>query len=260
LTGLMHDDRSVGQRPSLRVVIADDECLFRTCLRQLLSVPPPVIKDVYGVDVGPGFEVVGESGTGEETVKVARAMKPDLLLLDLSMPRLSGLDALRELEESRGTMRTILLSGAIDQRHLMLAVELRVQGLILKDSPTELLFEAIACVLSGKFWLGQTLLSDLIELARPLIQSARAADGESRFNLTSRERQVLRLVAAGCENSDIARELAVSTETIKHHLTRIFGKIGVSNRAQLATVAVERGLVDPQPPESPTPSSIIAAV
>src|SRR5688572_10882528 len=80
-----------------RVVLSDDECLFRASLRQLLAVPPLILREVYGVDVGPGFEVVGEASSGEETVRLVHAAQPDLLLLDLSMPRMSGLDAVREL-------------------------------------------------------------------------------------------------------------------------------------------------------------------
>src|SRR5688500_4751251 len=87
----------------IRVVLSDDECLFRASLRQLLGVPPQVIKDVYGVDVGTGFDVVGEAGTGEETVRVVRMVQPDVLLLDLSMPRMSGLRS----EERRVGKKTI---------------------------------------------------------------------------------------------------------------------------------------------------------
>src|SRR5712692_6208180 len=95
-------------RPSLgrpvHVVLADDECMFRSSLRHLLTAPPSVIKDVYGVHVGPGFEVVGEAGSGEETVSVVHSAKPDLLLLDLSMPRMSGLEALSQLSACRESM------------------------------------------------------------------------------------------------------------------------------------------------------------
>src|SRR3979490_1262673 len=106
-----------------RVVIADDECMFRASLRQLLAVPPSVVRDVYGVDVGAGFEVVGEAGTGEETIEAGTAALPDLLLLALSMPRLSGLDALRAIGSSCGTTRTIILSGGLDKSQLLMAVQ-----------------------------------------------------------------------------------------------------------------------------------------
>ena len=154
--------------------MSDDECLFRASLRQLLAVPPSVIKDVYGVDVGAGFEVVGEAGSGEDTVKVVRSVRPALLLLDLSMPRMSGLEALRELGPCREGLRTILLAGTIDRTQLLTAVQLGVQGLLLKDVTTEVLFEAITCVMAGRYWLGQTLVSDL--MSSPVLTIAPQAE------------------------------------------------------------------------------------
>jgi two-component system nitrate/nitrite response regulator NarL len=105
-------------------------------------------------------------------------------------------------------------------------------------------------VLAGRYWLGQTLVTDLLEEVRPLIQSSRAAGGRLAFGLTPREREVLTLIVAGYANKDIARECAVSEETIKHHLTRMFDKVGVSNRLELAMAATERGLVDAPQSES----------
>ncbi len=226
----------------VRVVLSDDECLFRASLRQLLTVPPSVIEDVYGVDVGAGFEVVGEADSGEDTVRVVRSARPNLLLLDLRMPRMSGLDVLRELTASGDSLRTILLAGTIDRTQLLTAVHLGARGLLLKDATTEVLFEAIACVLAGRYWLGQTLVTDLLEMVRPLIQSSKSAGGRLAFGLTPRECEVLTLLVAGYANKDIARDFAVSEETIKHHLTRMFDKVGVSNRLELAMVATERGL------------------
>jgi two-component system nitrate/nitrite response regulator NarL len=240
---------ATSERP-VRVVLSDDEGLFRASLRQLFAVPPPIIKDVYGVDVGPGFDVVGEAESGEDTVRLVRSVRPDLLLLDLRMPRMSGLDALRELTPIDNTLRTILLAGTIDRPQLLTAVHLGVRGLLLKDATTEVLFEAIACVLAGRYWLGQTLVTDLLEVVRPLIQTSKAAGGHLSFGLTPREREVLSLIVAGYANKDIAREFAVSEETIKHHLTRMFDKVGVSNRLELAMVATERGILDAPGSES----------
>ena len=108
----------------IRVVLSDDECLFRASLRQLLTVPPSVIKEVYGVDVGAGFEVVGEADSGEDAVRVVRSVRPDLLLLDLRMPRMSGLAALRELTPIDNALRAILLAGTIDRPQLLTAVQI----------------------------------------------------------------------------------------------------------------------------------------
>jgi DNA-binding NarL/FixJ family response regulator len=257
--GLIASARSTTEtgRP-VRVVLSDDECLFRASLRQLLSVPPTVIKDVYGVDVGAGFQVVGEASSGEETVRVVRSMTPDLLLLDLSMPRMSGLDALRELEPSRDSVSTVMLAGVIERGDLLMAVQLGVRGLLLKDAPTELLFEAIMCVVAGRYWVGQTLVTDLLETVRPLMQSANSREPHLPWKLTARERQVLTLVAAAHPNKEIARRFAVSEETVKHHLTRLFAKVGASSRLELAMIATQHGIVgdvdaDDTLPDAPSP-------
>lgn len=260
LTG---EGRTIGADPPVRVVLADDECLFRASLRQLLAVPPTVIKDVYGVDVGRGFDVVGEASTGEDTVRVVNSIRPDLLLLDLSMPRMSGLEALRELEGCRDSMRTIVLAGSVDRPHLLAAVHLGVRGLLLKDVTTELMFEAIVCVMSGQYWLEQTLVTALLETVRPLIQSSGASGGKFSYGLTPRERQVLAMVVAGYPNKEIARACSVSEQTIKHHLTRMFDKVGASSRVELAMLATRHGLVDPSaplqfPPPAPVrPTSVV---
>src|SRR5260221_6741380 len=127
----------------IRVVIADDECMFRTCLRQLLAVPPSVVKDVYGSDVGAGFEVIGEAANRQENVDTLRSMTPGLLLLDISMPRMSGLEVLRELQRSAQGTRTIILSGMLDRSQLLTAIQWGARGLVPKEAATEQLFEAI---------------------------------------------------------------------------------------------------------------------
>jgi DNA-binding NarL/FixJ family response regulator len=230
-------------RRLVRVVLADDDCMFRSSLRHLLTSPAPVIEDVYGVRLDCEFEVVGEAGTGEETVSVVKEVTPDLLLLDLSMPRMTGLEALSELEGFRDHMRTILLAGSIESSHLLTAVQLSVRGLVMKDSPTELLFEAITSVLGGRFWMGQTLVSDLMDLVRRLSQTPSPSKTKTAMMLTPRERDVVRLVIAGHTNREIATTFSVSEETVKHHLTRMFQKMGASNRLELAMKATQSGFV-----------------
>jgi len=228
---------------AVRVVIADDECMFRASLRQLLAVPPSVVRDVYGVDVGEGFEVVGEASTGEETIEAVSSQRPDLLLLDVSMPRLSGLDALRAIGMSCEATRTIILSGGLDKSQLLRAIQLGARGVILKDCATELLFEAMTRVMAGQSSVGQTLVDDLLDVVRSLAHQRPGTARDQPFGLTPREREVLALVVAGCANKEIAQRFAVSEETIKHHLTRMFDKVGAANRLELAMTATRVGLV-----------------
>jgi DNA-binding NarL/FixJ family response regulator len=224
-------------------VVADDESMFRTCLRQLLAVPPSIVKDVYGSDVGAGFEVIGEAATGRDTVETVRSMKPDLLLLDISMPRMSGLEALRELQRGQHAARTIILSGTLDKSQLLTAIQLGARGLVPKDAATEQLFEAIMCVMAGRSWIAQTLVTNLMDALRARVDPASHAAPAQPFGLTPREREVLSLVVEGCGNKEIARRLAVSEETIKHHLTRMFDKVGAANRLELALAATRNDLI-----------------
>jgi two-component system nitrate/nitrite response regulator NarL len=216
--------------------------MFRASLRQLLSVPSSVVKDVYGVDVGPGFEVVGEAGSGESTIEVVGSLRPDLLLLDMAMPRLSGLDVLRAIAASSETTRTIILSGGLEKAQLQLAIQLGARGVVLKDSTTEVLFEATTRVMAGQCWVCQTLIAELMDVVRNLPHQP--AGAARPFGLTPREREVLSLVVEGCANKEIAQRFAVSEETIKHHLTRMFDKVGAANRLELALTATRNGLVN----------------
>jgi two-component system nitrate/nitrite response regulator NarL len=224
----------------VRVVLADDECLFRASLRQLLAVPAPIIAEVYGVDVGAGFEVVGEAASGEETIAIVDKVRPDVVILDLSLPRISGLGALRAIASVQ-TMKTIVLAANLTRADVAAAVHLGARGLLLKDAATATLFEAIMCVVAGHYWISQTLLTHLLETVRPLLQSFDHSNlGTGK--LTRRERQVLSLVVAGCTNKEIAQQCAVSEQTVKHHLTRMFDKVGASNRLELAVAATQHGL------------------
>jgi two-component system, NarL family, nitrate/nitrite response regulator NarL len=230
-------------RPA-RVVIADDECMFRTCLRQLLAVPPSIVKDCYGTDVGAGFEVVGEASSGQQTVDCVQSLKPDLLLLDLSMPRMSGLEALRELHRTVPDTKTIILSGAIEKSHLLAAIQWGAHGLVPKACATDELFEAMVSVLAGQSWLAPAVMTNLMDVLRTRGDSTPAAPPAQPFGLTRREREVLSFVVQGCGNKEIALRLAVSEETVKHHLTRMFDKVGAGNRLELALAATRNDLIN----------------
>jgi len=224
-----------------RVVISDEASLFRTCLRQILEVPGHVIATVYGVHVLDGFQVVGEAGTGEELVQLARAVKPDLIILNPAMPRMSGLEVLREVQIAHHGARLILLAESFDRTQLLTGIQHGARGFLLKDSTTATLFEALACVMADQYWLDRKLMTHFLEWVYTITHDYEPK-GQPELGLTQRQREVLLLVMAGLTNKDIARKFDVTEQTVKHHLTRIFERVGVSNRLELAILATRRGL------------------
>ncbi len=201
------------------IIIADDEVMFREGLRKLLEAAPEL-------------RIVGEAGNGEQTVELVRQLKPQILLLDLSLPNASGLEALQELSKVGAPTRTIVLTADIKGQQAVKALQLGAHGIILKQSTTELLVQSIYCVNSGQYWVGQEGVSELV-------QALRRRD----FGLTTREKQVIALIGEACTNKDLAQKLGISQNTVKHHLTNIFDKLGFSNRLEVALFAVEHRLV-----------------
>lgn len=218
--------------------------MFRTCLRQLLAVPPSVVKDCYGTDVGPGFDVIGEASSGQETVDCVQRTKPDLLLLDMSMPRMSGLEALRELQRVVPETKVIILSGTLDKSQLLTAIQWGAQGIVPKACATDELFQAAVAVLAGQSWVAPSMMTSLMDALRARPDAAAGAAPAQPFGLTRREREVLTFVVQGCGNKEIAQRLSVSEETVKHHLTRMFDKVGAANRLELALAASRIDLVN----------------
>lgn len=216
--------------PTINIVISDDHALFREGLRKLLEAEP-------------GMQIVGEAVDGEETVKVVRQLKPHVLLLDLSLPKLSGLEVLAELSKLELQTRTIMLTAGIEREQVVEALQLGVRGIVLKHSALQLLLKSIRCVNEGQYWVGQEGVSDLIHVLRRLKPSRGVSEAPRNFGLSSREMEVIALIVAGYTNKDLARELGISENTAKHHLTNIFDKLGVSNRLELVLYAVDHGLV-----------------
>ncbi len=222
----------VNSLPSpIRILIADDHPLFRDGLRRLLQSEP-------------GFEVAGEASDGDELLGLIRKAKPDILLLDLSMPRRDGIAVLRELAAAKIPVRTLLLTAAIDQGQIVQALRLGAYGVILKESTTQRLFDSIRCVMAGQYWVGRESVSDLVKALRSaggppdVGTELRARD----FGLTPREMEIVTLVVAGYSNPDIAQRCSISEQTVKHHVSNIFDKLGVSNRLELALFAVNHRL------------------
>lgn len=212
---------------TIRIVIADDHQIFRDGLRKLLQTDA-------------AFEVAGEARNGPEAVSLVERLRPDVLLLDLAMPGGPGLDALRRLADAGVPTRTVLLTAAISRREIVMALQLGARGVILKDSATRLLFECIHRVVAGEYWLGQENVANLVTSLREQSAAARTAE---RVGLTSRELEIIRQVAEGACNRDIASALNVSEQTVKNHLSHIFDKTGVGTRLELALYAIHHALL-----------------
>ena len=217
----------------IRILIADDHLIFRAGLRRLLETEP-------------GFVVVGEATEGEETVSRVRELKPDILLLDLAMPGVPGLEALRQLDAMESPVRTILLTAAIEKEELVKALQLGAWGVVMKESAIDLLFRSIRSVSAGEYWVGRERVADLVKTLRAKLPPAAAASEgrKKRFGLTPRELEITTTIAAGYSNKEIAKKFAISEDTVKHHLSNIFNKTGVSSRLELALFAVNHRLVE----------------
>jgi two-component system, NarL family, nitrate/nitrite response regulator NarL len=214
----------------IRIVIADDHPILRDGLRKLLEAEPD-------------FVVVGEACDGHEAVARVKELEPDVLLLDLLMPGASYLEVLRAVAEG-GRTRPLLLTASIEPGETVKALEAGARGIVLKDVATQLLMKAIRTVSAGEYWVARESVGSLVGTFRT--RPSHAPDRQ--FGLTRRELEIVTTVATGLTNKDIARRFSLSEETVKHHLTKIFSKLGVANRVELALFAINEQLVTPTPP------------
>jgi two-component system, NarL family, nitrate/nitrite response regulator NarL len=213
----------------IRVVIADDHPVVRVGLRNMLMADTVI-------------QVVGEARDGVEALEMARTLCPDVLLLDLAMPNVAGMDALREMTASSLHTRTVVLTGLIDKRQVLEALQLGARGVVLKDAIVEHLTACIRAVMQGQYWLDGHPVQNLVQVLRDL--AAQTAPPPRRtFGLTARELEVVNLITEGCTNKDIAKTFGISEETVKRHLTNIFNKLGVGNRLELALFALNHSLM-----------------
>ncbi len=211
---------------SIRVVLADDHPLVLTALEQLFEAEPDL-------------EVIGRHRDGAAALEDVRKQEPDVLVLDLRMPGMDGVSLLRELKGDSLRTRVVVLTAAVDEREVLEAIRLGVQGVVLKEMAPRLLVDAVRKVHAGGRWVETQLAGRAME---EMLRREAAIEKLSQM-LTGREIEVARLAAAGLRNAQIAERLYISEGTVKIHLHHIYGKLNVARRPDLERYAKEIGLV-----------------
>ncbi len=211
-------------------------------IRLLVVDDHPVVRDGLVAMLGtqPDFEVVGQASTGLEAVERAAALAPDVVLLDLEMPGLDGAEALAQMRAARPLVRALVFTAFDTDERIVGAVRAGAQGYLLKGAPRDELFNAIRVVAGGGSLLQPVVASRLLQR----LSAAADASAPPPEPLTEREHEVLRLLAQGKPNKEIAAALAISERTVKFHVSSILSKLGAGNRTEAVTLAAQRGLVD----------------
>ncbi|GGJ05333.1 response regulator transcription factor [Streptomyces brasiliensis] len=218
-----------GRKPA-RVVVADDQTVVREGIVMLLGLLP-------------GIEVVGAAGDGDEAVKLVAELAPDVVLMDLRMPRCDGVEATRRIRSEYPGTQVVVLTTFADDDSLFPALRAGARGYLTKDAGGDEIVRAVHSVLSGDAGLSPSVQRRLLErLSEPEPQPVRAGAPDG---LTTRETEVLVLIAEGLSNQEIARRLHVSTATVKTHINNLFAKTGLKDRAQAVRYAYGKGLVRP---------------
>jgi DNA-binding NarL/FixJ family response regulator len=241
-----------GAAGGVRVVLVDDHALMRQGIRTILSLQA-------------GIEVVGEASSGEEAVEVVARTRPDVVCMDVEMPGIGGLEATRRiLAEPGATVQVLVLTTFEREDYLLAALEAGASGFLLKNSPPERLVAGVRAIAAGDALLAPELTRAVIEravarerertpLAQPPVGHG-AQSGTAPENLTARETEVLRLLAQGLSNDEIAELLVVGRATVKTHVSNVLTKLSLRDRVQAVAFAYRSGLVDPRRPSEAPPS------
>ena len=213
----------------VRIVLADDHTILREGLRALLTADDEIV-------------VVGEAQDGREAVRCVERLEPDLLLMDLSMPRMSGMDAIREIKKRYPDTRIIALTVHKTEEYLLTTLQAGADGYVLKDATHDELVMAIRTVMAGKSYLSPDVSEKVIEGYLVGKESNRSLSAWE--TLSQREREVLKLIAEGYKNKEIAEDLCISLKTVEKHRANLMKKLDLHNAAALTVYAVEKGLVN----------------
>jgi DNA-binding NarL/FixJ family response regulator len=216
---------------NIRIVVADDHPVVRFGVRNMLQNEP-------------GFEVIGEAEDGDDAITQTLELEPDILLLDLAMPRLPGLEAMRAIMTKSPRVKIVLLTSTISVQQIIEALQIGARGIVLKDSVAGDLTHALRAVLGGDYWIGGERVANLLKALQELQAKAAAIPERKTYGLTPRELEVVTCIVEGCSNRDIAKQFNISEETVKRHLSNVFDKTGVSTRLELALFAIAHKLVE----------------
>ncbi len=211
----------------VRIVIADDHAIVREGIKNL-------------VELSDEFDVVGLAENGKEALSICKTEKPDILLLDISMPSMSGIETMKRILKAKLKTKVIALTIHDEKAYLVETMSLGVKGYVLKDADSDILIEAIKEVASGKEYVYPSMRKYLDQKTKKMILSGKS----DVFDLlTSRELEVIRYLAEGRSNKDISDLLYISEKTVKNHISNIFKKLGVNDRTSAAMYAVKKGLI-----------------
>jgi DNA-binding NarL/FixJ family response regulator len=215
---------------SIRILIADDHALFREGMRALLAATPDI-------------EVAGEAATGEETVTQAEALQPDIILMDIHMPGINGIEATRRVLHANPHIGVVVVSMLEDDASVFAAMRAGARGYVLKGAHHDEVLQAIRAVANGQALFGPAIAARMMSFFQGLAARSRPVLPAHAFpELTDREREVLELIAQGLNNPQIAQRLVISPKTVRNHVTSIFSKLQVADRAEAIIQARDAGL------------------
>lgn len=212
----------------IKIMVADDHALIREGLKQILELENDMV-------------VVAEATDGNEAVSLARCYRPDVILMDINMPKMNGLQAIKEIKLEKLPCSVIVLTIHEDREYLIKTLQIGAEGYVLKDAEISVIIEAIRSVVSGKPYIQQNMTGELIKELNKVSMREKVKDIDN--DLTTRETEVLELIAEGLINKEIACKLCISEKTVKNHVASIFRKLNVSDRTQAAIYAIKHNIM-----------------